>query len=478
MVAVASLLISVSLVACAAGDPGPRDAAAFDASALDAQPADAGTADADAEAGAPDADVFDANIADANVFDADVSDAGSMCAPDCVPPPNASAACPSGTCDFVCDTGWVRRGDACIAELACAPGLVGSPVRVTTDGNRNNTPAIAVSGTVAAVFWTQGAVGNATRAVYARFYDYPTFAPRTDAQVVASGSLDATGRIEVVPVSTGFAVLYDRVAGTTGTARCSLYLYDRDGVRTPGSSDATGGVTCRQHAFAGSDSGFAMAWRDAQVDARRFDPSGLRVVGAATTLITAVGGTGGGNHITWHPDRADYRIAYTVFAAGTATLMTATLSPAGFRTTVDVPAVAGFDSTSSPEIVAADLGYGLLFSGRMAAGDPQERYLVALDGDGGALAAPRSLGASTRAALAAGPHELGVVLGTGGNVQVRVHDLAGAPVGTPIPVASGPSDADWPDIAWAGDGFVVAWSDDVGGAGLDDVYVARVCPAR
>lgn len=463
-----ALTLALALGGCGDGE-GDDDAGRDAGGAIDGGAEDAG---ATTDAGAALDGGSDAGS------DAGAGDGGDGCPMGCVPPDHAIRDCSTGACDFRCDPGWVRRGDGCIEELACTPGLVGMPVRVTDDGNRNNTPTVAVSGSVAAVFWIRGGIGANTRSVYARFYDYPAFTPRTDVQVVASGSLDKTSRIEIVPVSAGFAVLYDRVDHTFGTSRCALDLYDGDGVRTPGSFSATGG-SCRGHAMSGSDAGFAMAWGFNRVDARRFDAMGRPVAGTATTRISD-SGRGGVSHIAWHPTRGDYRIAYTLAGsvAGTVDVLTATLSTTGFRTSVDVPVVTGLDEASSPELVAAGPGYGLLFRGRMTDTDPRERWLLALDSDGALGGAPTMIGRATRAALAAGPHELGVVLGAGGDLEVRVYDLGAAPVGGAIPVASGPSDAEWPDIAWAGDGFVVAWTDDVAGAGLDDIYVARVCPMR
>ncbi len=351
------------------------------------------------------------------------------------------------------------------------------PLRVSTDGNRNNSPTVAVSGDGAVVFWVRGAIGNPTRSVYARFYDYPSLTPRTDVQLVASGALDATSQINLVPISTGFAVLYDRHDGASGALRCTIALYDRDGGRTYGAADATRGDSCRHHAFAGSDTGLAMAWRDTRLNARYFSLDSGVVSGGIRVLIASNGGTDGSGHIAWHPDRSDFRIAYTVFASGVATLMTSTLSTASFRTSLDVPAVTGFASTQTPELVAAGPGYGLLFRGQMTSGDAQQRYVVALDRDGGAISAPRSVGSHTRAALAAGPHELGLVLG-GRDVEVRVYDLTATPLGAPVAVATGPSSSDWPDIAWGSAGFLVAWSDDMARANRDDIYLAHVCPAR
>lgn len=248
-----------------------------------------------------------------------------LCPMGCTAPLNATEDCSSGACDFVCDEGWVRRDDACIEALTCTPGLIADPVRVTEDGNRHNTPTVAVSGDVAAVFWVQGSIGGNTRSVHARFYDYPALTPRTDVQVVASAALDKTSRIEVVPVSAGFAVLYDRVDHTFGDSRCELDLFDHDGVRAVGSFTATGG-SCGQHALAGSDAGFAMTWWSSQLNARRFDETGMLVAGAATTSI-GPHSSGTTSHIVWHADRADYRIAYTRFIADptSADVLTATL---------------------------------------------------------------------------------------------------------------------------------------------------------
>lgn len=147
-------------------------------------------------------------------------------------------------------------------------------------------------------------------------------------------------------------------------------------------------------------------------------------------------------------------------------------------TSSDVVAVEGYDSVSAPDIVRAGPGYGLLFTGRVADGGPRERNVVILDAEGIPTGDVGSLGVSTRAALAGGPHELGIVLGNGGDIEVHVRDLEGREVGSPTLVATGPSDADWPDITWGGDSFLVAYSDDVAGAGLDDIYIARVCPLR
>jgi hypothetical protein len=404
-------------------------------------------------------------------------DAGpDACPPGCVPPDHASADCPIGACDFVCDPSFVRRGDSCIEALACTPGLLDT-TRVTDTGNSNLEPAVAVSGDVAAVFWIQGSFGDYTRAVNARFYDYPAMTPRTDAQIIASSALYRTDRIDVQPLSTGFAVSYDRVNSTFGGARCHIDIFDRDGVRTSERSDASDG--CVRHAFSGDDAGFAIAVGFPQVDARRYDAMGGMASGTFSTRISDAGRTGGGHHIDFDPSRGEYRIAYQVYRGpGAVDLLTATLSTTGFRTSVDTAAVSGFDLVQRAELAYATGGYGLLFEGRPTAADEIEPYLVALDADGVPRSSPVALGVASRAALAASPYELGVTLGRDYDVTLHVRDRAGAPVGAPIDVATGPSHADWPDVAWAGDGFVVAYSDDVAGSGLDDIYVARVCPDR
>lgn len=454
---VLALPFAIALVAC--DDRGVPDAS------IDAGSADAGDRDAGS---------FDAGDRDAST---DAGPDGGGCPADCLPPDHASADCSSGACDFACDADYVRRGDACIEALGCTPGLLDT-TRITDTGNGNVQPTVAVSGDVAAVFWIQGAFGDNTRAVDARFYDYPAMTPRTDVQVVASAALYLTNRIEIVPVSGGFAVAYDRVDYTYGGIRCHVDFFDRDGVRTLGSSSSTVDG-CSRFAFGGGDAGLALAYGAAPLDARRFDAMGSVVTGSATTRISDVGSAFGANHLAFDPDTGEHRVAYQIYrSAGNVEVLSATLSTTGFRTTVDTLAVTGFNIVQNVELAYANGRYGLIFEGEVIPDSGYERWLVVLGADGTPTSSPISMGASTRAALAAGPYELGVVLGKSYDVTLEVRDAAGAPVGAPIDVATGPSDADTPDVAWAGDGFVVAYSDDIAGSGLDDVYLARVCPAR
>ncbi len=376
--------------------------------------------------------------------------------------------CGPDECGAVADGcgGVVQCGDAgCGDEEECTP----SSVLVTTNGEQNTQPEVAVSADVMGVWWVTDEDQNGQRGVFSRYYGRDDLAPRTEpTRLISSASSNRTTHVvEAFPLADGFAVSYPSFAD------CELNRYDLDGGYHGGARGF--GQWCRDAEIAGDADGFAqVAWIGNQVLVRRLTPAAALVAGAAQTTVSNNATQSYSASIAHDADDDRYLIAYLGQKSNAWAIQTAFVTETGLRAAFDVRL--DLKPTGTPKVVRTDGGYAIAWRGRATTNAPTGVWLAMLDDDAQPLTEPRRLGDGYDFVLAHGDGMTAVAFEDEGVLSLELSDAEGAALGPVLDVVPGPASGKLPSLAWTGSAFAIAYATDAAGAGLSDVQLDVVCP--